>query len=71
MSYIWFLDCGSASVTKVKLSEAMDKELDDWLNNLDGDVSDWLSHYEEELGVNINSSSWMITNDDTIHEVDL
>ena len=70
MAYIWFLDCGSGCVTKVKLSEKMNEELDKFLNEECGDMSDWLSHYEDEFGVNLNSSSWMLTEDDTIYEVD-
>ena len=70
MTYIWFLDCGSASVTKVKLSDERNEELDNWLNELNGDVSDWLSKYEDKWGINLNTCSWMISESDEVYEVD-
>ena len=69
-TFIWFLDCGSGCVTKVKLSEKNNEELNKFLNEECGDMSDWLYDHEQEFGVNMNSSSWMITESDTVYEVD-
>ena len=70
MTYIWFLDCGNACVTKVTLSEERAEELNKFLNEDGGDMGDWLSEHEDEFGINLNSSSWMMTENDTIYEVD-
>lgn len=70
MTYIWFLDCGSGCVTKVRLSEERNMELNHFLNEENGDVYDWLSKYEDEFGVCLKSSSWMLADSDTIYDVD-
>lgn len=69
MTYIWFLDCCNACVTKVKLSKERDEELNTFLES-GGDMYDWISKYEDDFGINLNSSSWMITEDDNVYDVD-
>lgn len=67
---IWFLDCGNSCVTKVNLSAEREQELDNYLNEEGGDMYDWLSLHEDEFGVNLNTSSWMIAESDKVFEVD-
>ena len=68
--YIWFLDCGNATVTKVHLSQEKEDELNEMLDNETGDVEDFISKYEDDFGISLNSSSWMISESDKVYEVE-
>ena len=69
---IWFLDCGNSYVTKVHLSQEKEDELNEMLDNETGDVEDFISKYEDEIGVNLNHCSWMIQDEDKeVDEVEL
>lgn len=69
MTYIWILDCSNACVTKVKLSEEREQELETFLDN-DGDMESYLHDHEDEFGVSLSNSSWMVTKNDEVYEVD-
>ena len=62
---IWFLDCGNGCVTRVKLSAERQREMENT-----EDMLDFLSKYEEEFGINVNSSSWMVSENEDVYEVD-
>mgnify|MGYP006896862313 CR=1 FL=1 len=58
---IWILDCATCYCTKVHLSDEKEKELDE---KYDGSVQDFLTDHENELGINMNYCSFMLTCDD-------
>ena len=62
---IWFLDCGSGCVTRVKLSAEREREMEDT-----EDMLDFIQKYEEEFGVDSNSASWMVSENEEVYDVD-
>lgn len=58
---IWILDCATCYCTKVHLSDERQKELE---NKFGDSVEDFLYAHEKELGINLNYSSWMITDEE-------
>lgn len=64
---IWILDCATCYCTKVRLSAARVKELE---NKFGGCVEDFLYNYESELGINMPDCSWMSSDEDLFDEVD-
>lgn len=64
---IWVLDCSNSYVSKIVLSEAREKELEEVF---DGNVEDFLSVYEKTLGINVDYSSWMIANEELLDEIE-
>lgn len=65
---IWILDCSNGCTTKVNLSKEREEEMNRFFEN-GGDSWDYISQHEEEFGINANSSSYMITENDNIYEV--
>lgn len=62
---IWFLDCGNGCVTRVKLSAEREREMEDT-----EDLLDFIQKYEEEWGVDSNSASWMVSENEEVYDVD-
>ena len=58
---IWILDCSNSYVSKIELSETRKNELE---NIFDGDVEGFLRVYEKPLGINVDSSSWMVADEE-------
>ena len=63
---IWILDCATCYCTKVRLSAARLKELEEKFGDC---VEDFLYNYESELGINMPYSSWMVTNEENFDEM--
>ena len=64
---IWVCDCSNSYVSKVVLSEAREKELEEVF---DGNVEDFLRVYERTLGINVDCSSWMTANEELLDVID-
>lgn len=67
---IWLLDCSNGCTTKVNLSKEREEELNRYLDEEDGDMEDYIYLHEDDFGVNAKSSSFMITDNDELYEVD-
>jgi len=63
---IWVCDCSNSYVSKIVLSEAREKELDETFN---GNVEDFLGVYERTLGINMDYCSWMTANEELLDEI--
>jgi len=66
---IWFLDCGNGCVTKVNLSKEREEELKQMLGRK-CDAYDFIFMYSDEFGINPDSSSWMVTDNDCVYDVE-
>ena len=62
--FIWILDCTNGCTTKVNLSEKSLKELETI------GTYNFLSKYSEKFGINLFDSEYMVTDDDSMYEVD-
>lgn len=67
---IWILDCSDGCVTKVNLSKEKEEEMNRYLDEEKGDTWDYISLHEEEFGINANCSSYMITDNDKVYDIE-
>lgn len=64
---IWILDCATTYCTKVTLSKESENELEEVYSD---SVEEFLYAHQSELGINMNYSSWMTTNEENFDEKD-
>lgn len=61
---IWILDCSNGCVTKVNLSKEREKEFEQT-----DDAYDFICKYADEFGINSNWSSYMVSDNDNVYDV--
>ena len=66
---IWLLDCSNGCVTKVNLSKEREEEMNRYLDEEKGDMSDFISMHDEDFGIYANSTSFMVTDNENVYEV--
>jgi hypothetical protein len=67
---IWILDCSNGCTTKVKLSAEREEEMNRFFDEENGDAWDYIQSHADDFGINANSSSFMISDNDNVYEID-